>query len=379
MGFVMASCTATSDNTFFGFDPSVSAGIETSQANGFDGQTINSAASAFDFDETDPTLPDAVADRPELRTDDQLIAEAPAQQEGVETAGVAAETATALQVVQPEADGTGESAPQVVATADTQTLPQDIDPQRFAAPAEPQQQQVAEAAPEKRGFLAAFFSPSSAQQAPSSLAQSAPAKPLVDMDSAAPAVVEREAPRALIQTASTTPIVTSSTRAALNAEVLPGVRESLFEINRGTGASDDDDIDLHEGGGIYQVASAAGLARLAPNGLLRQHDDVDVSCLKPSLVRVLKTIENHFGRKMIVTSGFRDSDRNRRARGARNSLHMYCAAADVQIPGVSKAQLAAFVRAMPGRGGVGTYCHTDSVHIDVGPERDWNWRCRRRG
>ena len=31
------------------------------------------------------------------------------------------------------------------------------------------------------------------------------------------------------------------------------------------------------------------------------------------------------------------------------------------------------------RGGVGTYCHTDSVHVDVGPERDWNWRCRRRG
>jgi uncharacterized protein YcbK (DUF882 family) len=33
---------------------------------------------------------------------------------------------------------------------------------------------------------------------------------------------------------------------------------------------------------------------------------------------------------------------------------------------------------MPGRGGVGTYCHTNSVHVDVGPERDWNWRCRRR-
>jgi len=27
---------------------------------------------------------------------------------------------------------------------------------------------------------------------------------------------------------------------------------------------------------------------------------------------------------------------------------------------------------------VGTYCHTESVHVDVGPERDWNWRCRRR-
>lgn len=57
---------------------------------------------------------------------------------------------------------------------------------------------------------------------------------------------------------------------------------------------------------------------------------------------------------------------------------MYCAAADIQIQGVSKWELANYVRAMPGRGGVGTYCHTDSVHVDVGPERDWNWRCRRR-
>ncbi|TIL49575.1 MAG: DUF882 domain-containing protein, partial [Mesorhizobium sp.] len=53
-------------------------------------------------------------------------------------------------------------------------------------------------------------------------------------------------------------------------------------------------------------------------------------------------------------------------------------AADIQVPGVSKAQLASYIRTMPGRGGVGTYCHTESVHIDVGPERDWNWRCRRR-
>lgn len=82
---------------------------------------------------------------------------------------------------------------------------------------------------------------------------------------------------------------------------------------------------------------------------------------------------------MVVTSGYRNEDRNRQARGAKNSLHMYCAAADIQVPGVTKWDLATYVRSLPGRGGVGTYCHTDSVHVDVGPERDWNWRCRRRG
>jgi uncharacterized protein YcbK (DUF882 family) len=166
-------------------------------------------------------------------------------------------------------------------------------------------------------------------------------------------------------------------------EGLPGVRQSaLFEIKRKSGIDDDSDIDLHEEE-IYRapvrVASAAGLARLAPNGLLKQTEDVDVACLKPSLVRILKAVEQRYGRKVVVTSGYRDRARNLRARGAKNSQHMYCAAADIQVPGVAKAELASFLRSVPGRGGVGTYCHTESVHIDVGPEREWNWRCRRRG
>ena len=106
---------------------------------------------------------------------------------------------------------------------------------------------------------------------------------------------------------------------------------------------------------------------------------MDVACLKPSLVRVLKTIERRFGKKLIVTSGYRSRAHNISVRGAKNSLHMYCAAADIQVPGVGKWELANFARSMAGRGGVGTYCHTNSVHVDVGPERDWNWRCRRRG
>lgn len=127
-----------------------------------------------------------------------------------------------------------------------------------------------------------------------------------------------------------------------------------------------------------EVASAAGLARLAPNGLNTQHSGVDIKCLKPALVRVLKSVESHYGKPAVVTSGYRSPARNKAARGAKNSLHMYCAAADIQVEGVSKWQLASYLRSMPGRGGVGTYCHTESVHIDIGPKRDWNARCRRR-
>jgi uncharacterized protein YcbK (DUF882 family) len=164
-------------------------------------------------------------------------------------------------------------------------------------------------------------------------------------------------------------------------DALPGVRQTaLFEIKRRSGLDDDADVDIYEeeDHGPIQMASAAGMARLAPNGLQVQTESVDVACLKPSLVRVLKQMERHYGKKMVVTSGYRNPQRNRRARGAKNSLHMYCAAADVQIPGVGKWELASYARTMSGRGGIGTYCHTNSVHVDVGPERDWNWRCRGR-
>ena len=93
---------------------------------------------------------------------------------------------------------------------------------------------------------------------------------------------------------------------------------------------------------------------------------------------MLKQVERHYGAKIVVTSGYRSPSYNRKVRGARRSMHMFCAAADVQVSGVGKWELARYVRSLPGRGGVGTYCHTNSVHIDVGPERDWNWRCRSR-
>jgi len=237
-------------------------------------------------------------------------------------------------------------------------------------------------APKKKGFLASMFgaTPASATplvntrsgEQPAVQAKPAPAKPIITLASA-------ESTAKPVQLAS----LGGDSGHITGSDALPGVRQTaLFEIKRKSGLDDESDVDLNEDegpiGGSYQVASAAGMARLAPNGLLKQNESVDVACLKPSLVRVLKTIEGHYGRKMVVTSGYRDPARNRRANGAKNSLHMYCAAADIQVPGVSKWELANYVRTMPGRGGVGTYCHTESVHVDVGPERDWNWRCRRR-
>lgn len=210
-------------------------------------------------------------------------------------------------------------------------------------------------APRRRSFLSAFFSSSEPEPEP----RAQPRRPVVQVASAAPA--------------------SASAANIYGNDALPGVRDqdSLYDISRKSGSDDDSDIDINEGDDV-QLAMAPGLARLAPNGLMIQTDRVDIACLKPSLVRVLKAVERHYGERVVVTSGYRSPQHNRRARGSRNSLHMYCAAADIQVEDVDKWELAQFLRSMPGRGGVGTYCHTKSVHVDVGPERDWNWRCRRR-
>jgi uncharacterized protein YcbK (DUF882 family) len=132
--------------------------------------------------------------------------------------------------------------------------------------------------------------------------------------------------------------------------------------------------------GLLQKASLPGMTRVAPNGVHVQNASVEVSCFKPNLLNVIKTVETHFGKPVVVTSGYRDPEHNRMVGGAEESMHKSCDAADIKIDGVSKWDIASYIRSLPGRGGVGTYCHTDSVHLDTGNNRDWNWGCgARRG
>lgn len=237
----------------------------------------------------------------------------------------------------------------------------------------------------KRAFLSSFFGNQAAAAKPSPAA--APLLPEKSPLGEKSEAKNSQKARPLIKLASAggDDMRSASAAFALDGDDndLPGVRQTmLFEIKRKSGIDDESDVDVHEEDdlGPIRVASAAGMARLAPNGLLKQTETVDTACLKPALVRTLKKAEAYFGKRLILTSGYRSPSYNRQVNGAKRSMHMYCAAADVQMPGVSKWELANYFRAQPERGGVGTYCSTESIHVDIGPERDWNWKCgRRRG
>ncbi|BCH16426.1 YcbK family protein [Mesorhizobium sp. L-2-11] len=390
---LLASCTSAGD-------PSLSVGMPgynasaTDTASGTQQVTTDSSSQMTTSQMTmtakgDASLPEQVASVPVAKPGAQALQGGARSDAGFPVAAAAGAETAAGQTPQPQAAQTveqadaatqkteaadaGTAAPKSKAEAAAPAMNNPV----YVTAAEPQAY-----APKKKGFLASLFSatPASAAPAPQANNRSGEQPPAAQPKAAQP----KPAAKPAITLASAKPAEKPVQLASLGDtsrftdDGLPGVRKTaLFGIKRKSGLDDDSDVDLNEDD-AYQVAYAPGLARLAPNGLLKQTENVDVACLKPSLVRVLKTIEGHYGKKMIVTSGYRDPARNRRANGAKNSLHMYCAAADIQVPGVPKAQLASYIRSMPGRGGVGTYCHTESVHIDVGPERDWNWRCRRR-
>jgi uncharacterized protein YcbK (DUF882 family) len=111
------------------------------------------------------------------------------------------------------------------------------------------------------------------------------------------------------------------------------------------------------------------LSRTNAGAVARQTGSVATGCLKPDLLAILRRASNEFGSEAVVTSGFR------RGRG----YHAKCMAADVQIAGVSSGTLARYFRGQAGVGGVGTYGHTRSVHVDVAPRKySWHGRSSRR-
>ncbi len=245
--------------------------------------------------------------------------------------------------------------------------------------------QITETAPapkaaKKQGFFEKLFAPKEPKVRPQATVDN-PNKPKIQKPkrpasriATANSVAERPS-HSLIKPKVKKPktvVASARTTSNRNAAALPGVKSNseIFGIkDEGTSAS--------KKVKTTQVAAVGSFGRLSPNGLRVQHSKVQVACLKPGVLRILKMVERRYGKKPIITSGYRSPKGNRRAGGARNSQHIFCKAVDIQVEGVSKWKLAKYLRTVPGRGGVGTYCRTKSVHFDIGSKRDWHHPCRK--
>lgn len=100
---------------------------------------------------------------------------------------------------------------------------------------------------------------------------------------------------------------------------------------------------------------------------------VNAFCLTPKLRFAIWEFEGHFGKKIVMNSGYRDVAHNSNVGGADNSYHTKCMAADFYIPGVDKRKLIAFAKRTNLVGGLGCYPNRNFIHIDVRDRpRGWN-------
>jgi len=93
--------------------------------------------------------------------------------------------------------------------------------------------------------------------------------------------------------------------------------------------------------------------------------NVNTLCLSPALRLAIWEFEGYFGKKIVMSSGYRTPWHNYSVGGAAKSYHTSCMAADFYIPGVPKNKLIAFAKRSGSVGGLGCYPGRKFIHIDV--------------
>lgn len=125
-----------------------------------------------------------------------------------------------------------------------------------------------------------------------------------------------------------------------------------------------------------------GNRRLAPDFKVREFrckDGTDTVMVDEALTVVLQCIREHFGKAVVITSGYRTPAHNAAVGGAKSSQHLYGRAADIRVQGVSVEDVAAYAESlMPDWGGVGRYPAKAGraagwVHVDTRADKA-RWR-----
>lgn len=110
-----------------------------------------------------------------------------------------------------------------------------------------------------------------------------------------------------------------------------------------------------------------GRAKVSENFTVAEFASKDgsrVVIINQKLPEYLQKARDHFGKPMIITSGYRTTSHNIKVGGVSNSQHVFGNAADVYIPGVSVTDLYNYLCDIAGNScGIGIY--DTFVHFDV--------------
>lgn len=92
--------------------------------------------------------------------------------------------------------------------------------------------------------------------------------------------------------------------------------------------------------------------------------------MDPKLIELLEELRAHFGKPVVISSGYRCPAHNARVGGAKHSQHMRGTAADVKVVGVAPAVVQQWANQhMSGWGGVGSYPRFTHLDVRQGPAR----------
>ena len=92
-----------------------------------------------------------------------------------------------------------------------------------------------------------------------------------------------------------------------------------------------------------------GERRLAPDFKVRElrcRDGSDTVMVDEALVLLLQCIREHFGKPVVITSGYRTAAHNAAVGGVKSSQHLLGRAADIRVQGVSVEDVAAYAESL---------------------------------
>ena len=121
-----------------------------------------------------------------------------------------------------------------------------------------------------------------------------------------------------------------------------------------------------------------GAKQLSPGFKVREfrcRDGSDAIIIDQTLVVLLQAIREHFGRAVVITSGYRTAAHNAKVGGSKSSQHLLGKAADIQVADTTVEAVAAYAESlMPDWGGVGRYPVKAGrtkgwVHVDTRPAK----------